>query len=361
MPISDYFSPDYASARERFRATASAAGAEWHEYPLAAHLGPHGERLGIDVARLGDADATRALVLISGTHGVEGLCGSGCQVGYLGDRLFRALPAPSCALLIHALNPHGFAWLRRVTEDNVDLNRNFVDFDQALPAAPAYEELHPWLLPATWEGDARSQADAALLAYAQRHGMRALQSAVSGGQYSRPDGLFFGGRQPTWSARTLRQILAEQLPRAVQRVAVIDVHTGLGPPGYGEPILVPCSPADTERARRWYGPGVKDLSAGESVSAQLQGTLAAGFRAALPAAELTFIGLEFGTRPMQEVLTALRADHWVHAHRPTDLRLREAAQQQMRAAFYTDDSAWQAAVYGRMADYVYRACRGLGA
>ena len=31
--------------------------------------------------------------------------------------------------MIHALNPFGFAHLRRANEDNVDLNRNFVDHE----------------------------------------------------------------------------------------------------------------------------------------------------------------------------------------------------------------------------------------
>src|SRR5205807_10591933 len=86
-------------------------------------------------------------------HGVEGFGGAGCQVGFLIDRLYEALPSSGCALLVHALNPHGFAWLRRVNEDNVDLNRNFIDFSQP-PSSAAYEPLHDWLVPTDWEGDA---------------------------------------------------------------------------------------------------------------------------------------------------------------------------------------------------------------
>ena len=357
MPVSDYFSHDYATARERFRVAAEAAGAAQQSYELSGHRGPSGEPLSIDVARLGPLSATRALVILSGTHGVEGLCGSGCQIGYLSDQLYRALPPDSCALLVHALNPYGFAWLRRVNEDNVDLNRNFIDFSAPLPSSSAYEPLHPALVPQEWDGEPRLAADRALMEYAERHGFRALQAAVSSGQYTCPDGLFYGGRGPTWSARTLVRLLSEHLPSA-RRVVVLDLHTGLGPPAYGEPILVPSSAEDVKRAHDWFGPEVKDLSGGQSVSAVLRGTLAAGFATALPGAELTFIGLEFGTRPVLEVLTALRADHWLHARRPHDER-RSAIEQQMRAAFYFDAPDWQAAVYGRAADFAYRASRGL--
>jgi hypothetical protein len=367
MPIADYFSSDYRQARDRFCAAAERAGARLERYPLAERSGPQGEPLSIDVARLGPEASTGALVVISGTHGVEGLAGAGCQVGFLTDRLYEALPSSACALLVHALNPHGFAWLRRVNEDNVDLNRNFIDFAQP-PSSAAYEPLHPWLLPTDWEGDARTRADAALQQYITQHGMRAFQQALTAGQYTRPEGLFYGGITRTWSARTLGELLRKQLPEGVRRVIVLDLHTGLGPTAYGEPILIPCARGDLARARAWFGCEVRslvaeesvDLMGEESVSAELQGTLARGVQTALPKHEITFLGLEFGTRPVTDVLTALRADHWVHAHAPHDGVRRAAAQQLMRAAFYGETPAWQAAVYGRTADFVSRACRALG-
>jgi len=366
MPIADYFSPDYPKSRERFCAAAGSAGAQLSRYVLPERFGPQGESLSIDVARLGPEDATDALVVLSGTHGVEGFAGAGCQVGFLTDRLYEALPASVCALLVHALNPYGFAWLRRVNEDNVDLNRNFIDFSQP-PSSAAYEPLHSWLVPPEWEGDARVRADAALKEYIAKHGMQGFQQALTGGQYTCPEGLFYGGTAPTWSARTVEQLLREQLPGGVHRVAVLDLHTGLGPTAYGEPAVIPYTRGDLARARTWYGCEVRSLVAEESlsitgeksVSAELQGTLARGFQRALPQHEITFLGLEFGTRPVQEVLTALRADHWAHARAPRDAARSAAAQRLMHAAFYCDTPAWKAAVYGRTADFVYRTCRAL--
>lgn len=359
MSIAEYFSRDYAAARQRFQAAVARAGASLASHVLPDHAGPSGEALAIDVARLGNARAESALLVISGTHGVEGFAGSGCQVGLLEDRFHEALPQSSCLILLHALNPFGFAWLRRVNEDGVDLNRNFVDFSKPLPSSAAYEALHDWLVPAEWEGEARRAADAALTAFGQTHGMAALQAAVSGGQYTRPTGLFYGGARESWSASTLARVLAEILPGTVRRLGVIDLHTGLGPAGYGEPILDGSGRADRERAVRWYGPEVKDLAAGESVSARLVGTMARGIERMRPEVELTFIGLEFGTRPMMEVLEALRADHWLHARAGADAALRTRIQQQTRGAFFSDSPAWQAAVYGRTADLALRALRGL--
>ena len=360
MPIAEYFSPDYVSARERFRAAATRAAATTTSYTLPEQRGPGGETLSLDVARLGAIEAQSALLVIAGTHGVEGLAGSGCLVGLLEDRLHEVLPASGCLVLLHAINPYGFAWLRRVTEDGVDLNRNFVDFSGPLPSSQAYEQLHDWLVPKAWEGEIRQAADAALGAYAQKHGFAALQAAVSSGQYTRPGGLFYGGARETWSARMLSRVLREVLPATVRRLAVLDLHTGLGPPAYGEPILDATDPKARERALRWYGPDVRDLSAGESVSARLTGTMARGIERARPELELTFVALEFGTRPVMEVLTALRADHWLHLHGGADPAAGTRIRKQMRDAFHCDGAAWQAAAYGRAADFAFRAIRGLG-
>jgi hypothetical protein len=111
------------------------------------------------VALLGAQNPENLLVLISGTHGVEGFCGSGCQIGYLADQLYEALSSTTGLLLVHALNPFGFAWLRRVNEDNIDLNRNFHDFSKPLPWSESYEALHNLLIPEQWEGARRDKAD----------------------------------------------------------------------------------------------------------------------------------------------------------------------------------------------------------
>lgn len=361
MSVAEYFSPDYASARERFRAAAAGAAAATLSYVLPDHRGPAGETLSLDIARLGAADAQSALLVIAGTHGVEGLAGSGCVVGLLEDRLHEALPPDSCLVLLHAINPYGYAWLRRVTEDGVDLNRNFVDFSKPLPSSQAYEPLHDWLVPQAWQGEVRQAADAALGAHAQQHGMATLQAAVSSGQYTRPGGLFYGGVRETWSAQMLLRTLREVLPTTVRRLSVLDLHTGLGPSAYGELILDTADPKARERALRWYGADVRDLSAGESVSARLTGTMARGIERARPELELTFVALEFGTRPVMDVLTALRADHWLHSHGGGDPAAAPQIRRQMRDAFYTDTAAWQAAVYGRTADIAFRGLRGLAA
>ena len=162
MPIKDYFSSSYAEARAKFVDAARNGGAEVASYRLPDYLGPAGENLAVEVACMRVASARNLLLVISGTHGVEGFAGSGCQVGFFDDQLYESLPPHAGAIVIHALNPYGFAWLRRVNENNVDLNRNFQDFTRPLPLSRDYDMLHKMLVPDDWDGPKRKEADAAL-------------------------------------------------------------------------------------------------------------------------------------------------------------------------------------------------------
>ena len=86
------FSADYFEARSKFL-DACAARALEVESRLNPHTkGPGGEDIFTDVVRIGPANPKKALLLISGTHGVEGYCGSGPQIAFLRQGRFDNLP-----------------------------------------------------------------------------------------------------------------------------------------------------------------------------------------------------------------------------------------------------------------------------
>ena len=342
----DSFSADYAAARTRFREAAAAAGASLDSV---AHpeTGRQGEALSTDIARLGPPNAERVLVLISGTHGVEGFCGSGAQVDWL-RRGEAARLAPGVAvLLIHAINPYGFSWLRRVTHENVDLNRNWVDFTAPLPANPGYDELADAVVPALWTPESREASARVIGGFIAARGMAAMQQAVSGGQYNHPRGVFYGGSGPTWSRLTQTAIFKDYLAQA-GHVGIIDYHTGLGPWGYGERIVTDApGSAGFARARAWYGAAITSPSGGTSTSAAITGDGLEAASRLLPHAEVTGMAIEIGTLALTEVLDALRADAWLHGH--GDPLSPEAVEikSRIRAAFYGDADDWKGMVLGQ--------------
>ncbi len=358
IPITNAFSTSYAQARVKFLEAAATAGAriESHTHPLP---GRAGETLAMDTALDGDASSERLLILSSACHGVEGFCGSGVQVFALHDAEWRARArgAGVAVLYIHALNPYGFSHLRRVTQENVDLNRNFQDFSRPLPVNEGYRRVHSLLLPEAWPPDAANQA--AVQAHIEREGLPAWQAAISGGQYEFADGLFYGGQAPTWSNRTLRAVLDQQAARR-RRIAWIDLHTGLGPSGVGERIWAGRDDAAAvARARRWWGDGVTSIYDGSSTSALLTGLMWTAIGDAAPQAEYTGIALEYGTQPVTEVLDALRGDHWLALHPMAAPELAARIQARTLRAFYTDTDAWKGQIVSQARQAMFQAVDGL--
>jgi hypothetical protein len=346
MNTLDSFSDTYQQARDKFVDAASRAAGElekfWHP-----ELGPDGSKLSTDVAWLGPRDAERVLVMISATHGVEGFAGSGAQVDWLARGEAARLPSGVATLLIHAINPYGFAWLRRVTHENVDLNRNWIDFNAPLPQNAAYDALADAICPADWSEETQSRTNAMLAEYVTRHGKAALQRVFQGGQYRHPNGVFYGGCAPTWSRQVQTRIFSERLQRA-SRVAIIDFHTGLGPWGFGERIVTsPRGSAVFDRAMRWYGKEVASPDDGTSASAPVVGDGLSASVKLLPHAEVTGMALEFGTLPVEAVMQALRADAWLHTHGKFDSTQGRAIKAQLRAAFYGDAGDWKGMIAGQ--------------
>ena len=352
------FSQSYAEARGKFFAAADAADldVESHPHPM---LGRDGEALAMDVVFEGPKNANALLIISSGCHGVEGYCGSGVQTALLHDAAWRLVVrnAGIAVLYIHALNPYGFSWWRRTTQENVDLNRNFHDFHQPLPANPAYDEIAPLLVPATWPP--APGVSAAIGKYIAERGERALQEAISSGQYDHPEGLFYGGRNPTWSQVTLRHVLQQHGTRC-QRLGWIDLHTGLGPSGVGERIFA-CrdDAAALQRARAWWGEDVTSIYDGSSSSVQLRGLMWLAAYEECPQAEYTGIAMEYGTLPVMDVMTALRADQWLENHPEAGEAQRRAIKQQVRDAFYTDTNEWKDRIVEQAAEAAIQAVRGL--
>ena len=330
---SSYFSADYFTARDRFRESAARAGARLEPLPLKSR-GPEGQELTIDTAWLGDENAARVLVHSSGLHGVEGFAGSAIQLRLLDN--VPDLARDAALILVHILNPYGMAWLRRVNENNVDLNRNF-RIDGSHAGAPAtYAKLNNFLNPPT--PPASDFFFAKAVALILRYGMAALKQSVVGGQYEFPKGLFFGGKQLEEGPRRYETFLTERMGFR-RKAIVVDVHTGLG--NFAQDSLLVES-EDYPELRKIFGHRVTALRPDQEAGYRVEGGLQSMIFRVFADTRPIFIGQEFGTYSGMKVVHALREENrWHHYSGGT---LDHSTKRNLKETFCPADESWREAV-----------------
>ncbi len=351
------FPTDYTAARQHWLAQLSTLSGYWHYQPYpCAGVAPDGSALVTDTLWLGQATAAKVLVLIGGTHGIEGFVGSAVETDIM--QLLAAgvitLPADTAVLMIHALTPWGYAWQRRCDADGVDLNRNVVDFSQPLPENLGYNALKPALFLCDVQQRQRAFAE-----FTQQHGREAFERAISAGQYSDPAGPFYGGTASA-HGRLVTEALIAQYALPQRTLAVIDLHSGLGSYGYGE-IICDHDPASAGAAvaQRWYGDSVTLPLLGTSSSVPKTGLLDYAWHRVMNTRSC-YITLEFGTYRTHELFEVLLQDHLLWAQ-TDNLPARSAHRAVMRQHFCPDDRAWQELVIFRARQVFGQALRGLGA
>jgi len=351
------FSPDYFTARQRFRDAADRQGWAVESHPIAA-TGPNGEPLTIDVAATPEMSHEKTLILSSGVHGVEGPFGSAVQLGLI-ERWGRTPPIR--CVMIHAVNPFGFAHRRRFNEENVDQNRNFLLPGQDYGGSPdGYAELDsilnprrppprvdPFPLRAVWN--------------VMRHGLPKLKQAIAAGQYDHPKGIFFGGSGPSESHR----ILAAHFPRWLgqsRRVVHFDYHTGLGARGAVKLLL------DTEltnhRRRQltdWFGADTFEVCHHDGLAYDARGGFGLWCEAVAGDRDYLFACTEFGTYGPISMLGGLKREnqayHWCKPNAPST----ERAKRELAELFCPAAAEWRERVVNRSWSLVDAAVTGLSA
>lgn len=342
----DLFSPDYLSARARFREAADRLGWGVESHEIAAR-GPKGEVLTIDVARSGlENESENALVISSGLHGVEGFFGSAVQLGLMERWAENPKTIGSLnVVMLHALNPFGFAWLRRTNEENIDLNRNFLLPGEAFTGSSAGyaaldDLLNPKWPPSMWD----PFLPKAFWAMLRGGGISKLRQAVAGGQYDFPKGLFYGGAKPAQTQRLLAANLWRWLGVST-RVIHLDLHSGLGGWARGK-LLVdhPLTEAQERRLNDSFGSARWEKSSRAGVSYQAKGSLGNWCANLLSQMDYLYGCAEFGTYSNVKICASLRAEnqaqHWAGADDAATLK----AKRRLREAFCPEDAGWREVV-----------------
>lgn len=225
------FPKSYSFARDQFRSW----GQEYsHSQSGNIKVESHTDNdLTIDYTLFPGTNSNSKLVIItSGIHGAEAPTGHTVQElvfrEFIQTNKFKDL----CFLFVHSLNPYGYKYFRRTTENNIDLNRNFATVEEFKSNNESYEHLKHLLqptIPAQSSWISRLFFYSKAIYYNLRFGKNIFLKSISG-QYRESQGIFFGG------AKVEPQIL--QLQEKIQEIAApysliyhIDLHTGFGERG----------------------------------------------------------------------------------------------------------------------------------
>jgi len=262
-------------------------------------------------------------------------------------------------VFLHALNPYGFAWLRRVDENNADPNRNFLlERERFEGANERYAQLDPFLNPrrppSLWEPFTLKA-----LPFVVRYGMPALRQAIAEGQYDYPRGLFFGGAAPS----QMQRLLAGHVPRWLKgsrSVVHLDFHTGLGARGACK-LLIDYSLNERQRDRltRWFGAGSFETADSRGAAYTARGGFGRWCVSRNFAADYLFAYAEFGTyRPIQ-MLAGLRAENQAHHWGTPDSAATRRTKERLNELFCPADEGWRSHVLERGVGLVHRTLQEL--
>jgi hypothetical protein len=200
---------------------------------LSQHKIAGGEDLTIDWIRSDALESNeKVFILTTAEHGVEGYVGSAMQQRFIDKYLARLDPRTTGLLLIHAINPWGMKYHRRVNPNNVDLNRTFVydnSFDKS--TNPDYDLLLD-LIRADKPFKNLSLSNLGyyfkLVQKVLQMGWPGFKSAYLLGQYRHSNGLFYGGEGYQEETKVLID-LYHQAFSSYDQILHLDMHTGYGP------------------------------------------------------------------------------------------------------------------------------------
>jgi hypothetical protein len=254
----------------------------------------------------------RLLILTSAVHGVEGYVGSAVQQMFLKELVKDNGLDDLGVLLIHGINPYGFKYKRRVTENNVDLNRN-CSIDNSLynSVNEGYNDLNTFLNQNRKVNLASFtnfffQIDA--IQKIIKYSMGTLRQAVLQGQYQHGKGIYFGGKRLEPSIKAVTPLI-QQIAQPYDMVFDIDLHTGYG--RNGTLHLFPNPLKDEKKKAK-----IENIFSGISIDwgdsndfYTVTGDFATYVGLVIPEKYYLSMTFEFGTMDTQTTMGAIKALH----------------------------------------------------
>lgn len=348
----------YQSARNKFLTLCKDKALYVESHIMPDIVGVNGEELAMDVAHFGSLNADRCLLISSAVHGIEGYCGSAVQCALLESDFLEQCPKNTAVVLVHAVNPHGFSFGRRVNEHNIDVNRNFSDFSIPIQKNEAFLALAEEIFPKNWHGSDLSKVHEKASAFIAENGQEAYQAALMGGQHDRSDCTFYGGTQDSWS-KTEWFDLSVSLSNRYKFVVHLDIHTGLGDSGECE-VIYAGSPEEVgvTMAGAWFGADKVCVPGSATSNAEaIYGNL--GQHLGREGVGNVSVALEFGTQPFDKVARALIDDNWLSFNPQCDEKTKHQISSNLRTAFATDTPQWEAEVWSEAIQHCHNAVKGI--
>ena len=133
------------------------------------------------------------MLYTSGIHGVEGFAGSAIQLSVIDMLKNQKLIEDYCIIFVHIINPFGMAWHRRVNENNVDMNRNFINTHSGEP--DGYKKIDKFLNPNTIPKKFELSFYIDGIKLILKYGFTNFKQWFAQGQYTRPSSLQYGGNK----------------------------------------------------------------------------------------------------------------------------------------------------------------------
>ena len=342
----------YAESRDRFRLSLGLLSSNWPSARLETHPLNADPSLSIDWLWAEPPKKENLVILSTGEHGIEGYVGAAMLKLFIEEFAPRLNSENTGLLLVHAINPWGMEHHRKVNENSVDLNRNFVfdgNFDPSIN--PDYQALgflltprHPVRPFALENLSFWGRVLRALLTL----GSRRVSTATLLGQYHTPDGFFYGGTKYEESTAVLMNLYRRALAE-YEQVIHMDMHTGYGP-RYQMSVIVP--PLETlssaEFSRKFGYPLVQKIDASEfyAISGDMGEYVYRLRQAHFPYKRLFACGFEFGTfgESLLARIRSLRAmvlENQLHWHGAVSEAAEQAVRREFEALYFPSEPRWR--------------------
>jgi hypothetical protein len=279
-------------------------------------------------------DSQDLIVVLSGTHGVEGYFGSLVLRKIFSELGNHSLNGYPNLLFVHALNCFGMSWYRRTNFNNVDLNRNGCgkvfdkneEFDLIKPYFDQNNSFARKLfflksiprITRTW-GPAKT-----------------LEVACQG-QSHYPESLFYTGTEFQPEIVNLMKKIKNSFS-GIKRIWIVDYHTGLG--RFMQESLIP------EDAKKVNPEIMKSIYERNLITSEnnrfyysVNGSISEAFTGHFPECAVRYVCAEYGTQNSFKVIEALAAENIFY--RNFDYKLDAKISNEMLDCFFPDSESWR--------------------